>query len=308
VLGSRWSLAARRACVIGWLTALICGGVSALVVVRAHERAVKSNRHRVSEAAQHVVLLTIQNRLPSVVPADGAVAIQVLNARGQVVAATRQLAGKAPMATFRARGGSLIAVRDVCRPAGLQGCMTVASAQFLKPEGMWVAYAANPVQAVSGNAALSLSLAGVSVLLTAMATAGTYRSVGGVLAPFETIRAELAEISVHDIDRRVTVPATHDEVRRLAETVNSLLDRLEAALERLQRYNFDVSHDLRTPITSIRLLLEEAVMYPDDTQWPRTATKSMEEIERLHAVVSDVADLGAARRRQPPPPRPARPR
>ncbi|MBC6463703.1 histidine kinase dimerization/phospho-acceptor domain-containing protein [Actinomadura sp. HBU206391] len=267
-----------------------------------------SNTKQVSEAAQRAIFLAKQNRLPRVIPADGAGAIQVLNARGEVVAATRQLVGKAPMASFQAGGKSLIAVRDVCPPAGLQGCMTVVSIRFLKPEGMWVAYAAKPVSAVYENAALLLSLAGASVLLTAIATAGTYQSVNRVLAPIRAIQSELTA-TVSDLDRRITVPATPEEVRTLAETVNSMLNQLEAALKRIQRYNFDVSHDLRTPITAIRVQIEEALMYSNDIQWPRTAAKVMEETMRLQAVVEDLlADLSGAQRGHPPKPRPTRPR
>jgi signal transduction histidine kinase len=263
---------------------------------------------RISRAAERAAVLAKANRLPGVVPADGAAAIQVLDVRGHVVAATRQLTGKAPMASFRARDDTLRVVRDLCPPTGLRGCMTVVSIRFAKPDGIWVAYAAGPAAAVYGNAALLWSLAGAAVLVSLLAAAGTYRSVHGVLAPFEAIRAELADITASGLDRRVTVPATDEEVRRLAETMNHALDRLEGALERLRRRNFDISHDLRTPIAAIRLHLEVALMHPGDAEWPHTAAKVMEEVTRLQPVLSDLADLDATRPGHPPRPRPARPR
>ncbi|MGI8331748.1 histidine kinase dimerization/phospho-acceptor domain-containing protein [Actinomadura scrupuli] len=292
----------RKASMIGGLAALVCLGISVLILVSAYDRAVVAGTDRISKAAERAVVLAKADRLPAVVPAEGATAIQVLDAHRQVVAATRQLTGNAPMAPFPAEKDTLRAVHELCPPAGLRGCMTVVSIRFSKADGPWVAYAAGPAPAVYGSAALLWSLAGVTVLVASLAAAGTYRSVHRVLAPFETIRAELADIITSGLDRRVTVPATDQEVRRLAETMNHALARLEGALERLRRHNLDVSHDLRTPITAIRLHLEEALMYPDEAQWSRTAAKVMEEVARLQPVLHDLADLDANR------PRPTRPR
>jgi methyl-accepting chemotaxis protein len=306
--GSRWSLAVRKAAMIGGLTALICVGISVLVLITVRDRATAAVHDQVTSAAERMVVLAKEDRLPGVVPAEGVEAIQVLNGRGQVVASTPQLAGKAPMASFRQGHYSVVEVRDLCPPAGLHGCMTVAAIRFVKPDGVWVAYAAEPVPDVHRHAALLMSLDGTSVLLSVMAAAGTYRSVRRLLAPIEAIQAELADITADGFGRRVGVPATHEEIRRLAETVNSTLDRLEAALSRFRRFHLDVSHDLRTPIAAIRVELEEALMYPDETQWPHTAAKMMGEIERLQAVLSDLADLDTAGHGRPPQPRPARPR
>lgn len=310
MLGSRWPLAARKASMIGGLTALVCVGIIVLILISFRHAAVVAETERVTKAAEHVVVQVKINHLRGVVPlVEGAVATQVVNARGQVVAATQQLAGKPPMASFQAKPNQLRKVRDLCPPAGLHGCMTVVSIRFLGPDGIWVAYAAGPaVPTLYWNTQLLAALAGASVLLSIIAAAGTYRSFSRVLAPFEAIRAELAEITAHGFNRRVAVPVTHEEIRRLAETVNSTLDRLEAALRGLQRHHFAVSHDLRTPIAAIRLELEEALMYPDDAPWPHTAAKVMEEIERLQAVLSDLANLDATGYGRPPQPRPTRPR
>jgi signal transduction histidine kinase len=156
-----------------------------------------------------------------------------------------------------------------------------------------VVYASDPVKARYGGTSLILLLLGVTVVIIVMTGAGAYRMVGRTLAPVDAIRSELAEITATGLGRRVPVPKSHDEIRLLAETANSTLDRLEAAYQQLRQFTSDASHDLRSPITAMRTQLEEALMYPDDTAWPRTATTVLDEVDRLQALVTDL--LGLAR-------------
>ncbi len=62
----------------------------------------------------------------------------------------------------------------------------------------------------------------------------------------------------------------------LAETVNGTLDRLEGAYERLRRFTSDTSHDLRSPITAMRLQLDDALAFPQEVDWPTVATTGAE--------------------------------
>ncbi|HXA60409.1 MAG TPA: HAMP domain-containing sensor histidine kinase, partial [Streptosporangiaceae bacterium] len=58
-----------------------------------------------------------------------------------------------------------------------------------------------------------------------------------------------------------------------------------------RQFTSDASHDLRSPITAMRIQLEEALMYPDDTDWPRAATAGLADVERLQAIVTDLLTL-----------------
>jgi signal transduction histidine kinase len=82
-----------------------------------------------------------------------------------------------------------------------------------------------------------------------------------------------------------------DEIRPLAQTVNATLDRLEAGLQRERRFTSDASHDLRTPITAMRTQMEEALLHPEEADWPATAEATLDSLERLRAIVTDLLTL-----------------
>jgi signal transduction histidine kinase len=135
--------------------------------------------------------------------------------------------------------------------------------------------------------------------MTAMMAAWTFHAVGTTLAPVNAIRTELAEITATGLDRRVPVPKPQDEIRLLAETENDTLDRLEDTYQQLRRFTSDASHDLRSPIAAMRVQVEEALMYPDDTDWPQTMTAVLAGIERLQAIVTDLLTLARLDARAP---------
>ena len=55
------------------------------------------------------------------------------------------------------------------------------------------------------------------------------------------------DLSIQDLAIRIPLPPAKDELRELAETFNSMMDRLEDSVRRLRRFTGDVSHELRTP-------------------------------------------------------------
>ncbi|MFI8072429.1 sensor histidine kinase [Streptomyces sp. NPDC086033] len=112
------------------------------------------------------------------------------------------------------------------------------------------------------HTAATVMLVGLPVLLAVVAWV-TWTVTRRALRPVEAIRREMAAITAsEDLARRVPVPDTHDEVARLARTTNETLAALETSVERRRRFVADASHELRSPIASLRTQLEVAAAHP----------------------------------------------
>ncbi|WP_405589128.1 ATP-binding protein [Streptomyces sp. NBC_01092] len=113
------------------------------------------------------------------------------------------------------------------------------------------------------NTALTVMLIGFPLLLGVVAGV-TWLVTRRALRPVEGIRGEMAAITAsEDLARRVPVPDTHDEVARLALTTNETLAALQTSVERQRSFVADASHELRSPIASLRTQLEVGVAHPE---------------------------------------------
>ncbi len=160
-------------------------------------------------------------------------------------------------------------------------------------------YAGAPLSAEQGavGTALTAMLIGLPVLLLTVGGA-TYVVTRRALRPVEGIRAEMAAITAsEDLSRRVPEPATHDEIARLARTTNETLAALEASVERQRRFVADASHELRSPIASLRTQLEVGAAHPEllDVEG---AVEDTVRLQRLAADLLLLARLDAGERPQ----------
>jgi len=116
--------------------------------------------------------------------------------------------------------------------------------------------------------------------------------VGRALRPVEVIRAQVAAITgTASLDRRLAEPPVDDEVGRLAQTMNAMLDRLQRSAERQRRFVADASHELRSPLASSRAQLEVALSHPGTSAWETTATDLLSENQRMERLVNDLLFL-----------------
>jgi signal transduction histidine kinase len=124
--------------------------------------------------------------------------------------------------------------------------------------------------------------------------------VGRTLGPVESIRAEVARIGLDQLDQRVPVPGTGDEIDRLASTMNEMLGRLDTSAAHQRQFVADVSHELRTPLTRLRTLLE-VELAAGGTGVVTTLREARLDVVELQALVDDLLFLARvdARRTEP---------
>ncbi|WP_234537469.1 sensor histidine kinase [Streptomyces shenzhenensis] len=112
------------------------------------------------------------------------------------------------------------------------------------------------------STATAVMLVGLPVLLLVVG-AVTWLVTRRALRPVESIRAEMAAITAsEDLSRRVPESRSGDEVARLAWTTNETLAALEASVGRQRQFVADASHELRSPIASLRTQLEVGSAHP----------------------------------------------
>ena len=137
--------------------------------------------------------------------------------------------------------------------AGQQAALRQALAHI--PQLLHQADVTRSRQLLVAAAAGLLITAGVSVILGWMAA-------GRALRPLRAITAATRQISEDDLQRRLAMPGPRDELTALADTIDGLLARLQAAFEAQQNFVANASHELRTPLTASRTMLEVALADP----------------------------------------------
>lgn len=146
-----------------------------------------------------------------------------------------------------------------------------------------------PVEKVVGTVALLLVAVGPFVV--ALVAFATYRLVGAALSPVEDIRSRVASISGARLIERVPVPDTHDEIARLALTMNHMLERLEAGQRAQQRFVSDASHELRSPLATITAALELAEARPELRDAALLNDSLLPEARRMRRLIEDLLVL-----------------
>lgn len=140
-----------------------------------------------------------------------------------------------------------------------------------------------------------LLIGGPGALL--LASLAGYALAAAALRPVESMRRRAALISAEDLDRRLPLTPARDELRRLGQTLNEMLDRLEGGLGRERAFTADASHELRTPLTLLRTELELIARdHPSGPQLDAAVHDAVEETDRLTRLVDDLLVLARAER------------
>jgi signal transduction histidine kinase len=211
---------------------------------------------------------------------------QVVGPGGDVAAATAWIEGREPLGT--AVDGQEIRAVDPL-PGADDDPVRLLSRGVDTPDGPVVIHVAAPSDDIADSVATLQRSLFVAVPLSAAALAAlTWVLVGRTLRPVERIRAEVAEIGGTDLHRRVPVPASADEISRLATTMNDMLSRVEQAQARQRRFVADASHELRSPLTRMRTELEVDLRHPVTADPAATQRSVLEEVVGLQQLVDDL--------------------
>jgi signal transduction histidine kinase len=121
---------------------------------------------------------------------------------------------------------------------------------------------------------------------------------GRVLRPLRTITATTQQISEANLHERLAIPGPRDELRTLADTIDGLLERLQAAFDAQRRFVANASHELRTPLTAAQAMLEMVMDDPNATveTFRATCAEVLEESAQQEQLIEALLALAQGQR------------
>lgn len=265
---------------------MLCAGLALMVI---QERLLTDNLDEILDSqSENVERAVLTGTLPRVLDQQGSedAIVQVVYAGSEVIASTANMVGQRaldpPNGEVQRRTSSL-AIED--------GNYRLLSRRV----GDVVIHTGTPIDDVEeASDALRTGLAYGIPAVTMVLGLLVWWLVGRTLRPVETIRAQVAEMSGNNLERRVPVPPTGDEIARLARTMNEMLARVQTSVERQQRFVADASHELRSPLTRVRTELEVDLDHPETADASATHRSVLEEVGYLQRLVDDLLHLARA--------------
>lgn len=136
---------------------------------------------------------------------------------------------------------------------------------------------------------------GTVPLLVMVASLLGYWLSGRSLAPVKRIIDTAERIGVDSLSQRLEVPRPRDELRRLTEALNAMLERIDASFKRITQFTADASHDLRTPVTVIRTVAEVTLRKPrTNVQYTEALAKILRTSEETTSLLENLLTLARA--------------
>jgi two-component system, OmpR family, sensor kinase len=269
--------------------------VGLLIYVRYKDELTNSvDQNLRSRATDVTTLLRESDSYNDILAPNGGRFAQILTPSGRVLDTTAPSLGRpaVPPGDLRAAGARSIILEegDVAGLGGEARLLATPVAVHRRKVIVVTGTSLDDRDAALRSLRTLLLIGGPAALLLAVLVG--YAAVSASLRPVEAIRRRASEISDAEGGQRLPVSAADDELRRLGETLNEMLARLEAALERERAFVDDASHELRTPLAMHRAELEVALRHAEGPEELRAAiTSAVEEVDRLSQLAEDLLVL-----------------
>lgn len=291
------------------LIAVLVVGVSAALamgalVITARSALTGQITSNAEARAQDIGLLAKAGSVPDPIPGKGeALLVQVVDASGKVIASSASIEGQSSLVDLKLLPGQTRTYEVSALTESGNGESTgeggtdvgtsflIAGAGVTSPTGpvtVIVAASLDPVQQLVDVLIPRISIGLPLILLVVGLT--VWLLTDRALRPVEAIRSQAEAISATSLERRVPVSGTSDEIERLALTMNRMLDRLELSAAAQRRFVSDASHELKSPIASIRMMLDVARKQPPD-DFAAFLDDLAAEDSRLEHLVKDLLTL-----------------
>ncbi|MCU1456548.1 MAG: sensory histidine kinase [Actinomycetia bacterium] len=292
-----------RTTIVATLVVTVALVIGALVLLAVQRNTLLTSLERSADTrAADVAGLAKRSALPETLTAanEDTAFTQVVGASGKVLAASENLRGAGRVVTTAPGSDAPILItREIPR---LGRTFRISARTVTTPTGKVTVYAGDSVGAVDETTdRLAIVLAFGLPLLAGLVGLTTWKVAGRALRPVEAIRSEVSEIGEGELHRRVPEPGTDDEVGRLARTMNAMLARLSQASDRQQAFVSDASHELQSPLTSLRARLEVNLASRDEPDWRSGEREALLEVTEMQRLVDDLLTL-ARLDAQPHPP------
>jgi len=166
---------------------------------------------------------------------------------------------------------------------------------FKVPVGdlIYQVHVARPVESLVGESIESAIMIGAALLASALTLiVVSYQVAGRILRPVQEINQLTAEITEKTLEKRIPLAGNHDEIDELAASLNEMFNRLQYSFDRQKEFIANASHELKTPITLLRLSMEEILQdeqLPVDLQ--RKVLGQERTLTRINQLVKSLLDL-----------------
>jgi two-component system, OmpR family, sensor kinase len=164
---------------------------------------------------------------------------------------------------------------------------------FEKKRVAYIVWVARPLSFVIASLnrlrTILLILIPITVIITGLAGAFLAKKA---FDPVDSMINTIHQITAENLKMKITIPKTNDEIQRLAETFNNMLQRLDHSFSTQRQFINDLSHEFKTPLTILKGELEVTLKkFRSPEEYASVLSSSLEEIDKLNRMINNLLTL-----------------